>query len=247
MPAAAPAGQLGLFDARDTPPEWAVRQSARARRLTVKVFPGGRVEVVVPRGTGPVAVAAFVSRHRDWIDRKISELRHVAVAPVEPLPREIEFQALGERWTVEYQAATSGTRVTATDGCLLVRGDLGRVRVLRHALQRWLMRHAHLRLGPWLAETALATSTQFRRVQVRRQRTRWGSCSRRGTISLNACLLFQPPAVTRYLFVHELAHTVHMNHSSRFWRQVADWEPDWRALDRELMRGWRHVPAWVLA
>ena len=83
------------------------------------------------------------------------------------------------------------------------------------------------------------------RLQVRCQRTRWGSCSRRGTISLNVCLLFQPPEVLRYLLVHELAHLRHMNHSARFWAEVARHEPDWKALDRELLQGWRRVPSWM--
>jgi len=84
-----------------------------------------------------------------------------------------------------------------------------------------------------------------KRLQVRCQRTRWGSCSRLGTISLNVCLLFQPPEVLRYLMIHELSHLRHMNHSPRFWADVARHEPDWRSLDRELLQGWRRVPSWI--
>ena len=80
---------------------------------------------------------------------------------------------------------------------------------------------------------------------LRRQRTRWGSCSSAGTISLNVCLMFQQPAVVRYLMIHELCHRRHMNHSKRFWSLVAALEPDWKPLDVELLQGWRHVPAWV--
>jgi predicted metal-dependent hydrolase len=87
----------------------------------------------------------------------------------------------------------------------------------------------------------------YARAQVRRQRTRWGSCSRAGTLSINACLMFQPADVVQYLFVHELAHTVHLNHSRRFWKLVERLEPRWHALDRELSRGWRHVPEWAIS
>jgi len=82
-------------------------------------------------------------------------------------------------------------------------------------------------------------------VAIRCQRTRWGSCSTRGTVSLNCSLLFLPPEVVRYLFIHELAHTEHMNHSASFWRLVEKLEPEYRRLDRELLAGWRTVPAWV--
>jgi predicted metal-dependent hydrolase len=85
----------------------------------------------------------------------------------------------------------------------------------------------------------------FSRIQIRRQRTRWGSCSATGTISLNVCLMFLDPAVVRYLYVHELCHTRHMNHSPRFWALVEHHEPDSRRLDRQLLRGWQAVPAWM--
>jgi predicted metal-dependent hydrolase len=84
-------------------------------------------------------------------------------------------------------------------------------------------------------------------VQIRRQRTRWGSCSVKGTISLNVCGIFQEPDVLRYLLIHELSHTRHMNHSRRFWSLVESLEPDYRRLDRELLQGWQRVPGWMFA
>jgi predicted metal-dependent hydrolase len=108
------------------------------------------------------------------------------------------------------------------------------------------MREAHATLAPWLAGLAAKSGLHYERIQIRRQRTRWGSCSRNGTISLNACLLFQPPAVANYLLIHELAHTAHMNHSRRFWKLVEKLEPEWRQLDAALTGGWRGVPSWAL-
>jgi predicted metal-dependent hydrolase len=137
-------------------------------------------------------------------------------------------------------------RLRLLDGTLAVSGPRSRPALLRHALQRFLMREAHAALGPWLARVASASGLAYERLQIRRQRTRWGSCSRSGTISLNACLLFQPPDVANYLLIHELAHTRHMNHSRRFWRLVESLEPRWRELDAALTRGWREVPAWAI-
>jgi predicted metal-dependent hydrolase len=64
-------------------------------------------------------------------------------------------------------------------------------------------------------------------------------------VSLNCSLLFLTLEVVRYLFIHELAHTKHMNHSANFWRLVEKIEPDYRRLDRELLAGWHTVPVWV--
>jgi predicted metal-dependent hydrolase len=80
---------------------------------------------------------------------------------------------------------------------------------------------------------------------VRMQRTRWGSCSSSGTVSLNAALLFLEPAVVRYLFVHELCHLIALNHSRKFWCAVARYEPNYEALDRRLTEAWHEIPLWA--
>ncbi len=118
-------------------------------------------------------------------------------------------------------------------------------RAVARSLREWFMKLARQELPLELARTARSGGFEFARVQIRRQRTRWGSCSSTGAISLNACVLFLDAAVLRYLLIHELAHTRHMNHSRRFWALVEAHEPDYRRLDRELVRGWRCVPGWV--
>jgi hypothetical protein len=120
------------------------------------------------------------------------------------------------------------------------------VREVRRALRDWLALEARALLGPALAQCARDMGVQYRRIAIRRQRTRWGSCSTRGTISLNGGLLFQTPQVMRYLLVHELVHTRHMNHSRSFWTEVARHCPEHARLDAELLDGWRRVPSWVL-
>ncbi len=238
--------QLGLLEAPLEQGTWPVRTSLKARRLSVRVFPGGRVDIVVPMGTRPATVERFVAHHRSWIERKVSEFRALAGLAGDALPEEIVFNASGRRIAVSCEAGLGPARLRHDDTTLLVTGDLTRTTHVRHLLQRWVLREAHRLLVPWLEREATRSGLTYQRAQIRRQRTRWGSCSRRGTISLNACLLFQPAEVVRYLLIHELAHTQHMDHSRRFWDLVASHEPDWRQLDRQLAGGWREVPGWVL-
>jgi predicted metal-dependent hydrolase len=237
--------QLALLDAEQHG-AWRVRPSERARRLAVRVLPGGLVEVVVPPGTRPRAVQQFVARHRRWIEHKVEQYRPLDAAPAGRLPERIRFAANGQGFLLRYEPSAGGPRLRARGDALLVQGDVTRAALVRHLLQRFTMRMAHEILAPWLADRSATTGLAYRRLQVRRQRTRWGSCSRNGTISLNACLLFQPAEVVDYLLLHELAHTRHMNHSRRFWALVARHEPRWRELDAALMLGWREVPAWAL-
>ena len=249
----AQATQLSLFETRGSSDPFAVRVSARARRLTARVHVGGRVEIVVPVGVNARAVRDFVQRFTPWIDRKVAAMQCFA-QPAAVVPERIDFAYTGERLSVEWQQSAnrgvrSGVRSGARSGVWL-QGDRLVLRAqdcvhAREKLQEWLKQAAEERLAPRLLELSRDLSYPVKRVVIRCQRTRWGSCSTRGTVSLNCSLVFLEPDVVRYLFVHELAHTQHMNHSPAFWRLVESLEPDYRRLDRELLAGWRTVPLWV--
>ena len=235
--------QLPLWSERDM--GWSVRESGRARRMVVRVFQSGRVEVVVPTRTPARQVATFLDRHRQWIERKCAEALERA-APSTPFPpAEIELPACRERWRVHLSGGNGRVRLGEAQGLLTLSGDAGNRHAVRQALRRWLTERARAALTPWLADCARELGFRYDRVTIRRQRTRWGSCSTRGTISLNCCLLFLPVPVVHYLMIHELAHTHYMNHSGRFWQCVARHCPEYLSLDRQLLEGWRRVPAWV--
>jgi predicted metal-dependent hydrolase len=238
--------QMTLWTDREVGVAWNVRISRRARRMSMRVFPGGRVEVVVPQGAGLPAVERFVARHRDWAERRSKELLELAPKAAERQPASIELRLLDRQWAVEY---VPGRRVRVEEvgegAALRVHAPSVTDRHASQALVPWLTRLARHELSHRLRPLAHELGIDYARMTVRRQRTRWGSCSTRGTISLNICLMFQRPEVVRYLMIHELCHRRHMNHSKRFWSLVASFQPDWKPLDVELLQGWRNVPAWV--
>jgi predicted metal-dependent hydrolase len=235
---------------RSADPAPRIRVSRRARRLALRVYPDARVEVVVPPRARPRDVERFIAEQREWIDSKRAlALRDRPVPECFP-PAQVHFAFTRETWRVHVAGGAGRLRLAelpATGGGILnVSGAAGRP-ALRKSLRNWLMRAAEARLAPPLARVAAATGVRYARLSIRRQRSRWGSCSARGTISLNACLLFQRPEVVEYLIIHELMHVKHMNHSTRFWQAVEKHCAGWRALDRELLQGWRQVPRWIFA
>ncbi len=214
--------------------------------MSIRVLAGGRVEIVTPPCMRARAIEHFVRQHRWWIERKVSESRFLFPVTPEAVPERIELDACGEVWRLQRSDSSRPALRQDTAGRMLaVSSEPTSVAGLRRQLQGWLSERAREVLVPWLGRLADQGGFSITRVQIRRQRTRWGSCSPSGTISLNCCLLFQSPAVVRYLLLHELCHTRHMNHSPRFWHLVARHEPDYRRLDRALTRGWQNVPAWV--
>jgi len=207
--------------------------------------------VVVPNGFDRAQIPGILLEKKRWIDRTMAELarRRELMEPADELPERIALRAIGEDWTVKLrEGAASSVRVTEqVDNRLLVRGVIDTPDVWRAALRRWVVGKARQHLVPWLEAVAEERGFQVGRVSIRCQKTRWGSHSKRGTISLNAQLLFVPPQLVRYVFLHELCHSVHLDHSARFWDLLAQHEPQTDRLRKELRAAWRYVPAWFTA
>jgi predicted metal-dependent hydrolase len=129
--------------------------------------------------------------------------------------------------------------------CLILEDDLPENLLLR--LREWVREEARLHLGAMLRALAQTHGFVYSGVSVRFQRGRWGSCSARGGISLNAGLLFLPERLTRHILLHELCHTRQMNHSPAFWKELFSVEPDALACEKAMRYAWRHVPAWLFA
>ena len=168
-----------------------------------------------------------------------------AYAPVveEALPANIELLAIGEKIQVVYVENRKEALIWKQEVLQLsICSDEVAVPEL---LRYWLKIYAKEYLPDLLKKTAADMRIDYRAVSVRLQKSRWGSCSMRGNISLNAKLLLLPPEVVRYVLVHELAHLKHMNHSAAFWHYVEKFEPDYREKRSELRRLSMGLPVWV--
>jgi Protein of unknown function DUF45/HsdM N-terminal domain len=128
---------------------------------------------------------------------------------------------------------------------LLVSGKIEDESLCRDALTRWLMRKTREFLVPRLEQLSARTGMQYKRTFLKRPKTRWASCSRNQSISVNAKLMFLPPEYVDYVLIHELCHIAKMNHSKRFWALVEHHNPNFRKLDNHLREMWKTVPRWA--
>jgi predicted metal-dependent hydrolase len=229
-------------------PDYELRISRRARHVRIKVTPLGEIVVVIPAGMDPATVPRLLEKKRAWLQsvlQQIAERQGSAPASHSLQPDRIELMAIDETWQVEYaRQRRQKPMISAPHRRLVLNTDLSSRTNAGH-LRDWLQQRARQVLPEWLQQTSEEVGLPFTRVQIRGQKTRWGSCSSRHTISLNRNLLLLPAATVRYLLIHELCHTRHMNHSASFWRLVSKLMPDYQRHENHLRAATRTLPLWT--
>lgn len=195
----------------------------------------------------------MLQKKKRWLEKASGRIeaqrKFLESEPRGTFPDRMVLRGIGEEWAVGYRP-TESPQVKAVERPgkrLLVFGDTENIEAYKAALRRWLNRKAYTQLKSWLVRLAKERDFEFGRVLVKSQRTRWGSCSRRKTVSLNLKLLFIPEDLVRYVLIHELCHTVHLNHSREFWALLNCHEPNCAKKEKALRSAGRFVPAWLEA
>ena len=202
-----------------------LRRHRQARRYTLRVHAATRTIVLTMPVRGSIREAkAFAEKNGGWIAARLERLPDgVAFAPGIELPLRGIAHAIvhrpGARGTVWSEVGADGARL------LCVAGDTPHMaRRLGDFLRREAKRDLEAACRRYAAELGVA----LRRISVRDQNSRWGSCSTTGVLSFSWRLILAPPFVLDYLAAHEVAHLVEMNHSPRFWRLLMRINPDTR-------------------
>ena len=227
--------------------DYQVKVNVRAKRMRIKISPHGNVQVVVPKRITTFEIESFIHTNLEWIKKtqtKLSQLRETTPELNFDPPDVINLVAVDKSFSVQYFNSVQKPSIVEDGQTLVIHASSDDLR--REALKFWLQRKAENILIPWIGRVAQQHGLVFNKVTVRSQKTRWGSCSAKKNINLNRNLLFVAPELVQYLFAHELSHLLHLNHSSAFWRQVAQLEPNFKQLDFALNKATRDVPLWAI-
>jgi predicted metal-dependent hydrolase len=239
-----------------------LRRSKRARRFSLKVSHTERAAILtIPEDFEVEDAGKFLSRHMDWLTRQLDRLptpipfEDGAIVPLRGQPHRISFVGAmryqGVVWVDESDrqipaAEWQSDTICREENTLQINGNTYDTRDLPRICVSGGQDHGPRRLMDWLRNQAKADLSErtfhhaanlgcsAKRVTVRDQSTRWGSCSTTGTISYSWRLIFAPSEVLDYVAAHEVAHLREMNHGPRFWRLV-----------RETMPGMQHARAWL--
>ena len=230
-------------------PRYTIRESVRAKHVILKISVHDGLVVVVPYGFDVRRVPKIIDEKREWINReskRIEQRRNTL--DTELAPRKILLRAINEEWRVAYEQNHSSRIAIAIprERRLTLSGNTADHALIRRALRSFLIAKARMDLPGLLLSLADEHGFVVAKVSVRFQKTRWGTCSTQGAISLNAKLLLLPRDLADYVIIHELCHTVHHNHSTDFWRLVQEHLPQTQILRRTLLDdAWRFVPLWL--
>jgi predicted metal-dependent hydrolase len=228
--------------------DYTIRTSNRSRHVRLSVTPRNGVVIIVPRHFDPARIPKIVSEKEEWLKRAIQKIENGSIHHRSPLvlPERIHFRSIQEEYTVTVEYHSHRKNLLSVHGNEIV---LSLNSKSTHTgfilLKKWLQEKGKEILIPWLHRISIEHKLPFNSAVVRFQRTRWGSCSVKKNINLNRSLLFLPPYMVEYLFIHELCHTVEMNHSKRYWKLVEMHCPEYRTVDKELKKASRSLERWV--
>jgi predicted metal-dependent hydrolase len=228
--------------------DYSLRESQRARNVTLKVNRTQGLVVVVPRHFDRELLPSIIESKRQWIERQLTKFDSLpGKFDCDWPPSTIDLPGAGLSVPVSYRGI-AGDR-------LRLRHDCDHLQIglpedynndnLAALLIKWLRTVARTHCESVARELSTATGLSFSKVSVRAQKTRWGSYSSRGTLSLNYKLIFLPDHLLRHVILHELCHSVHMNHSQQFWALLRRVDPQATVHDEELNHAWKYLPAWL--
>lgn len=207
---------------------YTVRRSARARNYRIAVTPLDGVVIVYPlRLRHYRSPQSLLREHERWLLKHIDRLA-LPETPAGPLVDGDTLLYRGEPHTVRFEQG-SRYEVDVQEHTLVVRARAGARRTPVEVLRSWLADEARRTIEKVARDEATQIGVDYTSITVRDQRTRWGSCSRRRSLSFNWRLVLAPPEVLRSIVVHELCHLRHFNHSARFWALVERHDPDHKA------------------
>jgi predicted metal-dependent hydrolase len=189
------------------------------RYAKIEVKPDGRVVVTAPEGFD---VDKFLKRNSAWLEGKLAQIEGLRETAESGFPINGEFYGVirGRKAKIHERFKTVVLPLYPEE----LREELKKL--LRPEIEGLVEKYAdQMGVSP-------------RKVFIRSQRTRWGSCSGKGNLNFNLRLIAVPPELRNYVVIHELAHLKHRNHSKTFWNFVSRFYPDYRSAREELKKWW---------
>lgn len=221
-----------------------IERKAYLRYLRFHLKPNGVLHIVAPKNRSLDLIQKEVSEYKDWLDKKNYEFEKVrATSPQKFWKNGEAFPFIGKNFWLKLEPFTGARALLQLDLDQLhffypqAWDDLPTAQrsvLFRKELLKFYKSKAIIDLSARVRNWSTQMQLYPRQLSFRNQKTRWGSCSSQGKISLNWRLVAYAPELIDYIVIHELAHLKHQNHSHSFWNLVKDFCPNYKALRQQL-------------
>lgn len=214
----------------------------RSRSIKIRVEPGGMVVVTAPNFTPKFIIDRFVKTNETWIERRRQKITLTKTAFPVFLWEDKLVSYLGKLLNISIHPRGEDLPV-GRQGALHLGGEAitispvtGLEADAKKILISFLKREGEREITERTKQWAQRMETNFRGIRFRQQKSRWGSCTSDNRLSFNWRLIHFKPEVIDYVVIHELAHTIHHDHSDSFWQKVAEFDPGYKQKVKFLHR-----------
>lgn len=213
-----------------------IRHSKRAKRLSLTLSARKELTVVLPIGMERALAHEFVQKKSNWVEKHLSKAKLVSKSVVLSKPNSLHLKMLDEIWTIHYVKGNDKQIQyhELPQYHLQITGGVESSALIHKVLGRFLKNKADAIFSHSMQKLAQQHGFSYSAISIRGQKTRWGSCSKKQSISLNYKLLLMPKLTAHYVFIHELCHTLEMSHSKRFWQLVERCDPNYHQHEQYL-------------
>lgn len=225
------------------PPLYRIKKHGLAKHVKLKPVENHCLEITVPVRFNIKKIPGILEENKTWIIEHLSKVR---ITKKDILPERIFLTALNQSWSIHYLECQAKSEMIVRPAQEIV--FVGRKEdnlIYRKKLITFIKNQARKHLASELNNLSLKTNLAFDSFSMRDQKTLWGSCTVQKAISLNYKLVFLPESLLQHVIIHELCHTVYLNHSEKFWNKVAEFDPAFREHRRELRKADRYIPEWL--
>lgn len=226
------------------PPAYTIKKHRRAKHVKLRAAGPYGLEITIPCRFNMREIPFILEENKVWIIRQLLRLQ---TQPSDVLPEKIVLNAVNETWSVHYAPCQARLEIIhRPHNEIVLAGKTEDKQACIAKLTAWLKAKAKPLLIEHLQRISKQIQLDFNGVTIRDQKTLWGSCTAAKAISLNYKLVLLPTHLMTYVIIHELCHTVYLNHSEKFWALVAKHDPACQMHRKELRLANQFIPGWLV-
>ncbi|TGL41568.1 M48 family metallopeptidase [Leptospira perdikensis] len=205
------------------------RKTTKGRNISLVVYQNGKVVLKHPARVPKKQLEEFISEKKEWILSKLNNLP-------KDIPKKLKFtdgeitHIFGTPTTINISSQKKVTILNQTIQIPNIDSEKSRIRKGKLALKELLLE----KIIPIVDTTSRALNTKVTKLSIKTMRSLWGSCNSKNQISLNLSLVHCPASIIEYIVLHEIAHTIEHNHSSKFWAIVESQNPNYKVAEKWL-------------